>query len=146
MDPWIAVTAMVLMLLQPKSARSGRRRKKFKGYVLKNASLFPEPRQLVEAKSPMTNTQMSLAAAVSKKCVVSNQGQTDLSWVSSFTLSFVAGGPGSASVSTQASSGLAVADDQDLRESARQADKSGRPKRRGRRSVAVSPKRRTSQP
>ena len=34
---------------------------------------FREARQLVEAKSPVSNTQMSFAAAVNKKCVVSVQ-------------------------------------------------------------------------
>ena len=43
MDPRIALTAVVPMLLQPKIALSGRWRKRFSVSVLKKASLSQKP-------------------------------------------------------------------------------------------------------
>ena len=42
-DPWYAQIAKVLMLFLPKIARSGRRRRRFNAFALKNASLSLKP-------------------------------------------------------------------------------------------------------
>ena len=66
---------------------------------------FQVARQLVQAKTPATCTPTSTlySSVVSKKCVKSVDCQTDLRWVSSDTPTCISGGPGSASVSTEAS-------------------------------------------
>ncbi|WP_419612249.1 hypothetical protein, partial [Thiolapillus sp.] len=43
MDPRYALTAMVLTLHLPKSARSGRRRRRFNAFALRNASPSLKP-------------------------------------------------------------------------------------------------------
>ena len=135
-DPRYALIGMVLTLHLPKIARSGRRRRRFNAFALKNGISFPEARQLVGAKFPST----TLTSAVSfadvlnrKKSVNSVVCQTDLTWVSSDTpvqtvrSVCVSGGPGSVSTSTQTSSrksGPASTDARAQCESALKADKS----------------------
>ena len=102
------------MLFLPKIARSGRRRRRFNAFALKNASPFSEARQLVEATSPSTGftSILSFADVLNKKKLVKPVVcQTDLTWVSSETpvqtvhsVALVSGGPGSVSTGTQASS------------------------------------------
>ena len=53
----------------PKIARSGRRRRRFSAFALKNASPFSEARQLVEATFPSNG----FTAAVSFADVVNNK-------------------------------------------------------------------------
>ena len=69
MDPRIALTAMVLMLLRPR-VPSLQKEKKIPRVHVEKYIFSPEARQLVEAKSPVTNPQVSFVDAISKKCVV----------------------------------------------------------------------------
>ena len=108
MDPRYALTAMVLMLHLPKSARSGRRRRRFS--CEKHIS-FHEASQLVEAKFPSTTliSAVSFADVLNrKKSVKSVVCQTELTWVSSDTpvrtvpSVCVSGSPGSVSTDARA--------------------------------------------
>ena len=137
MNPRYALIAMVLTLLLPKNARSGRRRREIQRIRVEKRISFPEARQLVEATFPSTGftSNLSFADVLNKKKLVKSVVcQTDLIWVSSDTpvqtvhsVALVSGGPGSVSTGTQASSGKsgpASADARSLRESALKADKS----------------------
>ncbi len=137
MNPRYALIAMVLTLLLPKNARSGRRRREIQRIRVEKRISFPEARQLVEATFPSTGftSNLSFADVLNKKKLVKPVVcQTDLIWVSSDTpvqtvhsVALVSGGPGSVSTGTQASSGKsgpASADARSLRESALKADKS----------------------
>ena len=88
MNPRYALIAMVLTLLLPKNARSGRRRREIQRIRVEKRISFPEARQLVEATFPSTGFTSNLSFADvlnKKKSVKSVVCQTDLTWVSSDT-------------------------------------------------------------